>query len=47
MTKEIKGNIHSYSKEKLKLQKNRTLRREIKYLIIIILIVILVWLVIK
>ena len=47
MTKEIKGNIHSYSKEKLKLQKNRILRREIKYLIIIILIVILVWLVIK
>ncbi len=27
MTKEIKGNVHSYSKQKLKLQKNRSLRK--------------------
>ena len=47
MTKEIKGNVHSYSKQKLKLQKNRSLRKVIKYLIIIILLVIFLWFEIK
>jgi hypothetical protein len=47
MTKEIRGNVHSYSKQKLKLQKNRTLRKAFKYLIIITILAIFIWFEIK
>ena len=47
MTKEIRGNLHSYSKQKLKLQKNKTLRKAFKYLTIIIILAIFIWFEIK